>query len=145
MDIFVLDYLYEDKELEKERSEEIKRIICIADAIETEDIPRNICEIELRKFEHKYKVQIDRKLNAVNMRIELYRLAEKQMARVPESESNHLGQIFPWIMLGNEGFDKKYYQKTLCLPFENRFMPVPAYYHLVLAGRYVNYFQIHKT
>lgn len=145
VDIFVLDYLYEDEELEKERSEEIKRIIFIADAIETEDISRNIFETELKKIENKYKVQIDRKLNDVDMRIELYRLAEKQMARVPESESNHLGQIFPWIMLGNEGFEKKYYQKTLCLPFENRFMPVPAYYHLVLSGRYGNYFQIHKT
>ena len=77
--------------------------------------------------------------------IELYRLAEEQMARVPKEESDRMAQIFPWGLLGNRGQDREYYEKFVRLPFENTTMPVPADYHRILSGKYHDYFKIHKV
>ena len=79
------------------------------------------------------------------MGIELYRLAEEQMSRVPEEQSDRMAQIFPWGLLGNRGQDKKYYEKFVRLPFEDTTMPVPADYHRILSGKYHDYFKIHKV
>ena len=79
------------------------------------------------------------------MGIELYRLAEEQMARVPKEESDRMAQIFPWGLLGNRGQDREYYEKFVRLPFENTTMPVPADYHRILSGKYHDYFKIHKV
>ena len=79
------------------------------------------------------------------MGIELYRLAEEQMARVPEEESDRMAYIYPWGLLGNRGEQKKCYAKAIRLPFENTMMPVPAGYHEVLSHRYQDYFKIRKV
>lgn len=145
IDIFVLDYLYQNPEEEKERCEEVKRIIAVADMIIAAKISDAAKEMELSKLEHKYHTKLNRSLDHNRMGIELYRLAEQQMARVPKEQSGRLGQIFPWVLLGNEGLDKKYYDRLVRLPFENTTMPVPADYHKVLGRRYRDYFTIHKV
>ncbi len=73
--------------------------------------------------------------------IELYRLAEEQMARVPQEQFDRMAQIFPWGLLGKRGEDKKYYGKFVRLPFENTTMPVPADYHEILSHKYYDYFK----
>ncbi len=145
IDIFVLDYLYENPEEEKERCEEVKYIITVADMIIAGEISETVKETELSKFEKKYHVRFNRSLDHSRMGIELYRLAEQQMARVPKEQSSRLGQIFPWVILGNKGVDKKYYDRIVRLPFENITMPVPADYHKMLSSRYGDYFKIHKV
>lgn len=145
VDIFVLDYLYADEEKEKERCEEIKYILAVADAIVEGNMPPNLKELELRKLENKYKVTIDRKLGAVDTGRRLYRIAEEQMARTREEESDRIGQIFPWVLKGSRGLPKRYYESTVRLPFEMIEMPVPAYYHKVLSNRYGNYFEVRKV
>lgn len=145
VDIFVLDYLYEDEEKEKERCKEITYILAVADAIVEGKMPPNVKELELRKLENKYGAVIDRKLDAVGTGRRLYRIAEEQMARTGEEESDRIGQIFPWVLKGARGLPKRYYESTVRLPFEMIEMPVPAYYHKVLSNRYGNYFEVHKV
>ena len=145
VDIFVLDYLYTDTDEEKKRCNEIKHILSIADAIVAGKLGKEMLNSTLTELEHTYHIQIDRSLDNNRMGIELYRLAETQMARVPENKSKTLGQIFPWILLGRKGLDKKYYENIVRLPFENTTMPVPADYHRVLSSRYGDYFQTKKV
>lgn len=145
IDIFVLDYLYKDEQQEKQRCEEVKHIIAVADSIIAGEIAQPVKEANLIQLEEKYHITFNRKLDNRHMGIELYRLAEEQMARVPKEESDRMAQIFPWGLLGNRGQDKKYYEKFVRLPFENTTMPVPADYHRILSGRYHDYFKIHKV
>ena len=145
IDIFVLDYLYKDEQQETQRCEEVKHIIAVADSIIAGEIAQPVKEANLIQLEQKYHKTFNRKLDNRHMGIELYRLAEEQMARVPKEESDRMAQIFPWGLLGNRGQDKKYYEKFVRLPFENTTMPVPADYHRILSGRYHDYFKIYKV
>lgn len=145
IDIFVLDYLYKDEQQETQRCEEVKHIIAVADSIIAGNIAQPAKEANLIQLEQKYHKTFNRKLDNRHMGIELYRLAEEQMARVPKEESDRMAQIFPWGLLGNRGQDKKYYEKFVRLPFENTTMPVPADYHRILSGKYHDYFKIHKV
>jgi phosphorylcholine metabolism protein LicD len=145
IDIFVLDYLYKDEQQEKQRCEEVKHIIAVADGIIAGEIAQPVKEANLIQLEQKYHKTFNRKLDNRHMGIELYRLAEEQMARVPKEESDRMAQIFPWGLLGNRGQDREYYEKFVRLPFENTTMPVPADYHRILSGKYHDYFKIHKV
>ena len=145
IDIFVLDYLYKDEQQEKQRCEEVKHIIAVADSIIAGEIAQPVKEANLIQLEEKYHKTFNRKLDNRHMGIELYRLAEEQMARVPKEESDRMAQIFPWGLLGNRGQDREYYEKFVRLPFENTTMPVPADYHRILSGKYHDYFKIHKV
>lgn len=145
IDIFVLDYLYKDEQQEKQRCEEVKHIIAVADSIIAGQIAQPVKEANLIQLEEKYHKTFNRKLDNRHMGIELYRLAEEQMARVPKEESDRMAQIFPWGLLGNRGQDREYYEKFVRLPFENTTMPVPADYHRILSGKYHDYFKIHKV
>ena len=144
IDIFVLDYLYKDEQQEKQRCDEVKYIIAVADRIVAGGITQPV-EAHLTELEQKYHKKFNRKLDNRHMGIELYRLAEEQMARVSEEQSDRIVQIFPWGLLGNRGQDKRYYEKFVRLPFENTTMPVPADYHRILSARYHDYFKIHKV
>lgn len=141
----ILDYLYKDEQQEKQRCEEVKHIIAVADSIIAGEIAQPVKEANLIQLEQKYHKTFNRKLDNRHMGIELYRLAEEQMARVPKEESDRMAQIFPWGLLGNRGQDREYYEKFVRLPFENTTMPVPADYHRILSGKYHDYFKIHKS
>lgn len=145
VDIFVLDYLYKDEEQEKQRCEEVKYILAVADMIIEGNITPAVKEVSLTMLERKYHKRFNRRLDVRHMGIELYRLAEEQMARVPEEESDRMAYIYPWGLLGNRGEQKKCYAKAVRLPFENTMMPVPAGYHEVLSHRYQDYFKIRKV
>ena len=145
VDIFVLDYLYKDEQDERRRCDEVKRIIAIADGIVENAMYQITIDRELNDIERKYNVKLDRKADARALGIALYKIAEKQMARVPEEQADTMGQIFPWILKGGVGQPKEYYEKFIRIPFENMTIPVPACYNSVLKRRYGNYLQIRKV
>lgn len=145
VDIFVLDYLYKDEEEERKRCDEVKYLLALTDAIVAGGLTPQAKESELLKLEKLYHTRIDRNLTPRELGIRLYRLAEQQMARVPEAEADRIGQIFPWVLKGSKGLPKSYYERMVRLPFEMTTMPVPGYYHLVLQNRYGDYFKVHKV
>lgn len=145
VDIFILDYLYKDETQERKRCDEVKYLIALADKIVAGGLTPQGKESELSKIEALYHTKIDRNLDDRRIGVRLYQLAELQMARVTEQESDRIGQIFPWIIKGGKGLPKRYYQNVVRLPFEMTTMPVPECYHLVLRNRYGDYFKIHKV
>ena len=145
VDIFVKDYLYMDQAKEKERDDEILHILAVADGIVDGTMRYGTAEEWLRRFESKYGVLIDRKLDARHKGIALYHLAEQQMSRVKPEETDMIGQIFPFILKGGVGQNKAYYEQIIRLPFENTTIPVPASYDTILRSRYGDYLKIHKV
>lgn len=144
VDIFVLDYLYADEEKERQRCDEVKRLIAVADGIINGTYKDSTKANELDKIEKQYNYKIDRTLDSRNLGIQLYKLIELQMGRTSKEESDKIGQIFPWILKGRPGMPKEYYEKTVRLPFEHTTIPVPASYGKVVSRRYGDYFKVCK-
>ena len=144
VDIFIKDYLYRDEEKEQERCKEIKKLIAVADGIVENAFSEDTVTREIAVIERDYGVVIDRNLSLKEIGIIIYGIAEQQMARVKENEADNIGQMFPFVLKGDRGLPKEYYDKAIRLPFENTTIPVPACYNLMLRNRYGNYLEIHK-
>lgn len=145
IDIFVFDYRYRDEKLEEERCDEVKRLIAVADGIAEGKIDNEKQDYLLREINYKYGSNVRRCGDARRTAIELYKIAEQQMARTPEDMSDRIVQLFPWGLQGSKGLPKEYYDEFVRLPFENTTIPVPAKYHKVLQSRYGNYMVVHKV
>lgn len=145
VDIFLQDYLYRDEREEKKRSEEIKRLLAVAEGILTGGFQRETILHEFALINERYGVALDPDCSPRELGIALYGLVEQQMARVPKKEADTVGQIFPWVLKGGKGLPLEYYEPMVRLPFENTTIPVPACYHKVLQSRYGEYLQVHKV
>ncbi len=145
VDIFIKDYLYRDEDKEAKRCKEIKKLIAVADGIVENSFSKDTVSRELSEIEKKYGVVIDRKLSPREIGILIYGIAEEQMARVPEEEADNIGQMFPFVLKGDRGLPKEYYDEVIRLPFENTTIPVPARYNEMLKNRYGDYLKIHKV
>lgn len=147
VDIFLKDYLYSDPEKEEYRDKEVMQIYTVAQGIINGKINEQTLSAQLKEIAKKYKISLSMKQNGTDLAVALCRLAEQQMARVKPEETDRIGQIFPWVLKrgSNAGEDKKLYEKTIRLPFENTTIPVPAYYNQILSRRYGNYCEIRKV
>ncbi len=147
VDIFIKDYLYPSAEHEEARDKEVMKLYAVAQMIVDGNYNKNVVTEELRGINERYGTCLSIDQPEYTLAVELYKLAEAQMARVEENKSDRIGQIFPWIIkFGREsGEDKKLYEKFIRLPFENTTIPVPASYNRVLSKRYGNYNEIKKV
>ncbi|MBR4341413.1 MAG: LicD family protein [Lachnospiraceae bacterium] len=144
VDIFVKDYLYIDPEKEKARDKDVLFLVTIADGIREKSFKENVARFNLKEIENKYHVKLPDISKERELCIALYKLAEKRMAEVKENESEEIGQIYPWILRGDKGQPKNYYEDAVRLPFEDITIPVPARYNEFLTHRYGNFCEIHK-
>lgn len=147
VDIFLKDYLYPDAEKERCRDKEVLRLYTIAQAVLKGDVNKQAISAALNEISKRYRISLPEKNKSMEVAVELYRLAEQQMAIVKPDETDHIGQIFPWVIKNgpDAGEDKELYERTIRLPFENTTIPVPACYNKVLSGRYGNYNEIRKV
>ena len=145
IDIFILDYLYDDPAKEKERCDEVLKLIAVADAITDKTLDDTTIQVSLDELEKKYSVHFPSLSDRRSVSVALYKLAEKQMARAPKESAKEVGQIFPWILKGGKGNPLHYYTNVVKLPFEDTTMPVPACYNYVLTEKYGNYNVIRKV
>lgn len=145
VDIFIKDYLYRDPEQEKKRCEEILKILAVADGIVEGRLIGEARQQRLQELAEIYHTDFSHLADNRQLGVALYRLAEQQMARVPESESDAIEQIFPWGLKGAKGLPKEYYDHGVRLPFEHTTIPVQRFYDQILKNRYGDYLQIHKV
>lgn len=147
VDIFLKDYLYSDYEKEEARDKEVMWLYTLSQTVIGDKVNEQTISEELKKIEQKYRINLSGKHRNTDLAVALCRLAEQQMARVNPEEADSIGQIFPWILKRgpHAGEDKKLYEKTIRLPFENTTIPVPAYYNQILSRRYGNYCEIRKV
>ena len=147
VDIFLKDYLYNDDETESARDREIMEILACADGITDKTISRETACSKIKELNSKYGANVLENSDDRGISVSLYRLAEQQMGRVSPSDSNKIGQIFPWVLKygPSVGEPKSDYETTIRLPFEDVTIPVPVCYNRVLSRRYGNYCQIRKV
>jgi len=146
LDIFILDYMYQDEKKEKERIERIKYIIAIADGMRDGMFDAITLQRGFNKIEKDNGVIIDRTLDTRKQWIFLYELAEKVCAEVKPKDATTLTQMIPWGLKSVENlrFDKSFYDETIRLPFEYTTIPVPLKYDEMLKRRYGMYHHMVK-
>lgn len=150
VDIFIKDYLYMDEAQEKKRDSEIMRLIAVADGIVNADMDSATITSQLRDIEIQHNVRLpEYKERCDNNRtreigIALYELAEGLMSQVHKDDTQLIGQIFPFILKGQQGIPVSYYENTIRVPFENASIPVPVGYNDILSRSYGSYFNIVK-
>lgn len=151
VDIFLVDYLYKDIEEEKKRDEEVKEILAVASKYtDNAEISDDAVSREISKFESMYGVTIPFGcgISERETAVSLYKLAEREMARVKPEETDKVGQIFPWVLkLGyNAARPLSWYEKPVRLPFEFLTIPVESDYISSTRSRYgANYLEFHKV
>lgn len=140
VDIFVLDYVHEDPVKEEKRKTICKYMLGIADGIVEGQIKGEDREWHLRRLEQMTGQHYERITDPVAMGRYLYGEVEKRFAEVPEQESDHLVQMFPWGLKETAHYyPKEYYKEPVCLPFEYTTIPVPPLYDKMLRERYGDY------
>ena len=147
VDIFVKDYLYTDPEEESKRDKEIMDILACADGFTNGRFSKDALLKRAEDISKKYCFAINKSGSDREIAVSLYKLAEREMGRVGEKDSNTIGQIFPWILKSGSkaGEPSLHYEKIIRLPFEDTTIPVPAFYNKVLTRRYGQYLKIRKV
>lgn len=147
VDIFVLDYVHMEEDLENQRVEDTLFIIAFADGMLANMYDSATIETNLQKIEKICHTKIDRNLSTKNLWIQLYELAERKTAEVPSDKSDILTQMVPWGLKKQlwRRYTKESYSFSTLLPFENTFIPVPLYYDKLLSQRYGDYMKIVKN
>ncbi len=145
VDIFQLDYLYKDRKREEKRDKEILKLVAIAEGITENSINPISLGRELNLIEQKYHVSILTLQDKKKVAEKLFELAEGLMQKVKEEDAERIGQIFPWVLKGGEGYPKDFFDKIVRLPFENTDIPVPVGYFDLLTVHYGNIFEVRKT
>ena len=122
-------------------------IIAIADGIREGSINKQQASAHLNEIKRRYHVSLPGMYRTRDVAVALYKLAEQQMAKVRPSETDRVGQVFPWVLKNgiNAAEQKEFYESLIRLPFEDTTIPVPAAYNIVLASRYGNYNEIRKV
>lgn len=146
VDIFVLDYMYRDEEQENERKKIILRTLAIADGIVEGRYTVSKMEAEILEIEKRIGSPIKRLADRNAMGIELYAAAEEMFKEVKEEDADNITQIFPFGLKENNHlvFPKEYFSDAIMLPFEDREMPVPLAFDVVLKRKYGPYLSVNK-
>ena len=147
IDIFLKDYLYNDAGSESARDREILEILACADGITNKTISRSTAISKINELNRRYRSNLPTTGSERHLAVSLYQLAEQQMGRVSSSDTDKIGQIFPWVLKYglSAGEPVSDYAKTIRLPFEDTTIPVPACYNRILSRKYGNYCQIRKV
>lgn len=145
VDIFILDYLYPDEADEKDRDEEISRLLSFADDFIVGKISDHEANIERARLESAYGIKLPKFNDRRAFAVAMYALVESRMSCVESDDTDRIGQLVPWIVNGDDrGFPKEYYDKPLRLSFENTTIPVPSHYAQVLRQRFGDYLTVKK-
>ena len=146
VDIFVLDYVYRDRDKEEKRKTICKYMLGIADGITEGKIQDKDREWHLRRLEQMTGQHYERIEDPVEMARYLYGETEKCFAWVPEQETDYLVQMFPWGLKEQPHYyPKEYYGEPVYLPFEYTEIPVPSLYDKMLRERYGDYLRLVKN
>lgn len=154
VDVFALDYISRDVQFEEMRSKKARILIEYADYIYENKLDtikiRNVINIIEKNIgisipENLIPLKSSDKYKFVELRVYLYEKAEEVFSFVSEDDSDYITKMMPnWLYNNSLKLNKKYYNESIYLPFENIEIPVPMDYDVLLKNRYGNYMKIVK-
>ena len=140
LDIFILDYMYKDSELEEERRLRAKMYMQIASV--AQDNLNDECKELISSVEKMCNVKID---YSRPVHKQLRRLAEDSITEVKRKDANKVCFMAAWIEYHSCFWDKKYCDQMMRVPFENTTIPIPVAYDVILKAHYGDYMKVIRS
>lgn len=140
IDIFPIDFLPSDKEEEELLHNLIEIVVSTALVVEDrEKVSEEEAEESVCRIEELCQMQVDR---TRSLKQGLYLLAEALCSLYSEQEASEVTLMPVWMDNRSYRTDKRYYGKSIRIPFENMEIPVPAAYDAILRYRYGDYMKV---
>lgn len=140
IDIFPLDFISDDEEYENARFEKCYLIQLVIDLLEKDNKSVREVEDKLCMIEKACGITLNRNDDLPRA---LRNLMEDLYREVDETRGKYITLYPIWFSNHSFRFPKKYYSKSIRLPFENITIPVPVYYNDILSGKYGNGYMNH--
>ena len=142
VDIFVLDYMYEDNDREEERRARVDLIKDLAMTLnERGKIDDEISE-SLNFLENRCGLKIDYNGNIVR---QLYACAEKAITEVKRKDASKVCFFAAWLAFHSNVWEKKFCDQIMRVPFECTTIPIPVAYDPILKAHYGDYMKVVRT
>ncbi len=141
IDIFPLDGVSRDKKSEDERRHMIKTIWDAKNLIEAGRMDTYDCRRILADIERRNHIILHRKGDIIS---ELLFLMWKFFCMYPSDKAESVAMMPFWVANHDHIYSRKLFDDVIMLPFENVYIPVPAYYEEVLQIEYGNFMEIRK-
>lgn len=145
VDIFVLDYIHKDEDVQDKRIELINYIIDTADSIMQKKTLDSINDARITRIEEETNSCVDRKQLYSAIGQNLYILAERVMADVPRSDAEYVAQMVSHGLRKKMYFPTEMLEEKVFLPFEGMKMPTWGRYEFGLARHYRDYLRVNRA
>ncbi|MDD6194184.1 MAG: LicD family protein [Lachnospiraceae bacterium] len=132
IDIFPLDYLYEDEEKEKKRLEKVKKLIEISE-MKSDEIVRIGEKKLIMRIEAYSGLKVDRSIPLYDA---LVRIVDKLFKEAPSEGAKRVAVMYFYTKFGKQIRPMEYYEKSIEVPFETGYINIPARYDEVLTLEY---------
>ncbi len=140
LDIFVLDYMYKDPELEEERRLRAEMYMQVANMAQVR--LDDECKELIASVEKMCNVKIDYN-KPVHKQIR--RLAECAITEVTRKDADKVCFMAAWIEYHSCFWDKKFCDQMMRVPFENTTIPIPVAYDAILKAHYGDYMKVNRS
>ena len=135
VDIFIVDELEKDSELEEHRSLVLKRILFLIEAIEKHGKSKAVLK-EINEIEKILKIQVDRR---TALKPQLRRVMDKIFQEFNGREGDQLAIMQFYAFLGTCKYPRSAFDKSKWIPFCGMQLPIPEDYDAVLRAEYGDY------
>ena len=140
LDLFVLDYMYEDSDQEEERRERAIMYMDIANLAQVE--VNDDCKELIDSIEKTYDVKID---YTQPVHKQLRNIAENALREVKRKDASKVCFMAVWLEHHSCFWDKKYCDQIMRVPFENTTIPIPVAYDEILKAHYGDYMKVNRS
>ena len=142
VDIFVLDYMYEDTDKENERQARAKLYMETANSITSSANPDDSMYELVRSIENACDIKIDYTRSIAR---QLYELTDKAMTEVKREETSKVCFTPVWIAHHAGCWEKRYCDQLMRVPYECTTIQVPVAYDAILKAHYGDYMKVNRT
>ncbi|MBP3804753.1 MAG: LicD family protein [Oribacterium sp.] len=140
LDIFILDYMYKDPELEEERRARAGMYMQVANMAQVK--LDDECKELISSVEKICEVKID---YSKPVHKQLRKLAEDSITEVKRNDADKVCFMAAWIEYRSCFWDKKFCDRMMRVPFENTTIPIPVAYDPILKAHYGDYMKVNRT
>ncbi|MCQ2543090.1 MAG: LicD family protein [Lachnospiraceae bacterium] len=145
IDIYVLDYLFDDLSKEIPRAKDIKQILAFADGLLEGRYNKNTIDAMYSEIESKHNIHFDRNLPTKEQWVKLYDFIVTLCSSAPLSKNMAL--IIPDVLLSKEShyFSSEDFSESINVPFEGSTISIPKEYDSILNKLFGDYKKIVKN
>ena len=141
IDIFVIDYMYEDADKEEERRQRAKLLMDTAETVNIRGKVDDELSGCITDIENLLGIKIDFNESVVK---QLYHYAEEALMEVNEKDASQVCFMAWWIESHSYVWNKRFSNQITHVPFECTTIPIPVAYDEILKAQYGDYMKVKR-